>query len=121
MKTSRALKHRRTNFVPIAIGTFFVSHRVKRSSRRHFPNLAHSPPSLHPPLMNPCLPVSSLLLTLSLIFPAFAAEDSLEAIRRELDTLKKRVATLEADNARLKKEIDVERLIVRKELLVSDT
>jgi hypothetical protein len=38
-----------------------------------------------------------------------------------LNALKERVATLEADNARLKKEIDVERLIVRKELLVSDT
>jgi hypothetical protein len=71
--------------------------------------------------MNPPLPVSSLLLSLSLISPAFAAEDSFEAIRRELDTLKKRVATLEADNARLKKEIDVERLIVRNELIVSDT
>ena len=71
--------------------------------------------------MNPALPVSSLLLSLTLILPTSAADDSLQAVRQELDALKKRVATLEADNARLKKEIDVERLVVRKELLVSDT
>jgi hypothetical protein len=71
--------------------------------------------------MNPRLAAFSLLVSLSLTSSALAAEDPLEAIRRELNALKGRVAALEADNARLKKEIDVERLIVRKELVVSDT
>ena len=71
--------------------------------------------------MNPRLAAFSLAVSLSLTSSAFAAEDPLEAIRRELNALKGRVAALEADNARLKKEIDVERLIVRKELVVSDT
>jgi hypothetical protein len=48
------------------------------------------------------------------------AADSTEVILRELEALKRRVSALEADNARLKKEIDVERLVVRKELIVSD-
>lgn len=49
------------------------------------------------------------------------AADSTQMILRDLEELKRRVSVLEADNARLKKEIDVERLVVRKELIVSDT
>src|SRR6185436_2088192 len=49
------------------------------------------------------------------------AQDNLAALRRDLDDLKKRVATLEDANNNLKKQIDVERLIIRKELIVSDT
>jgi hypothetical protein len=50
-----------------------------------------------------------------------SADESLDALRREMDALKKRVTALEDDNAKLKKQIDVERLVVRKELIVSDT
>src|SRR4030095_9005345 len=42
-------------------------------------------------------------------------------LKRELDELKRRVVALEEENARFKKQADVERLIVRKELIVSDT
>jgi hypothetical protein len=49
------------------------------------------------------------------------AGEGFDELKRELQALKKRVAALEEDNARLKKQIDVERLIVRKELIVSDT
>lgn len=52
---------------------------------------------------------------------AVSADESLDAIQRELDALKKRVAALEEDNRNLKKQIEVDRLIVRKELIVSDT
>jgi hypothetical protein len=63
-----------------------------------------------------------LLLSVTLLFACAAfADDNLDALKRELDDLRKRVSALEADNARLKKEVDVERLIVRKELIVSDT
>lgn len=50
-----------------------------------------------------------------------AAEDDLAALRREMMELKKRVTALEDDNNKLKKQIEVERLIVKKELIVSDT
>jgi hypothetical protein len=49
------------------------------------------------------------------------AVDNLDPIRRELEALKQRVTALEEENGRLKKEINVERLIVRRELIVSDT
>ena len=43
-------------------------------------------------------------------------------LRRELNALKQRVGVLEDENQRLKKkDLEVERLIVRKELIVSDT
>ena len=49
------------------------------------------------------------------------AAGDLDEIRQELAGLKRRVEALEAENRRLKQEIDVERLVVRKELVVSDT
>lgn len=63
---------------------------------------------------------STVLFLALLSFAAFG-QDSLESIRRELELLKQRVSALESENARLKQQVDVERLIVRKELIVSDT
>lgn len=71
--------------------------------------------------MNPIPLACRLLLCVVLVLPAAGADANLDAIRTELEGLKRRVAALEADNARLRKEIDVERLVVRKELVVSDT
>jgi len=68
--------------------------------------------------MNPFL-VS--LMWLMPTMAALAADDAFELLRRDLENLKRRVTTLEEENTRLKKEIDVERLVVRKELIVSDT
>jgi hypothetical protein len=63
-----------------------------------------------------------LLLSLSLLFGcAVSADENLDGLKREIEALNKRVAALEEDNSKLKKEIDVERLTVRKELIVSDT
>ena len=63
-----------------------------------------------------------LLLSLSLLFACTAsADENLNGLKREIEALKKRVTVLEEDNSKLKKQIDVERLIVRKELIVSDT
>jgi hypothetical protein len=52
---------------------------------------------------------------------SLAAAANLDDILRELEGLKRRVAALEADNRQLKQRIEVDRLIVRKELVVSDT
>jgi hypothetical protein len=52
---------------------------------------------------------------------AVPAQESLEPIRRELEGLKKRVTALEEENARLKTQLQVDRLIVKQELIVSDT
>jgi len=50
------------------------------------------------------------------------ADEAIEILKREIDGLKQRVTALEDENLRLKKkELEVERLIVRKELVVSDT
>jgi hypothetical protein len=54
-----------------------------------------------------------------LLFTAFAQD--LDAIQREIDKLKRRVTSLEQENAKLKNQLEVERLIVKKELIVSDT
>jgi hypothetical protein len=65
-----------------------------------------------------------LLLICLLSVPRPAAADPAEelaAIRREMAELKQRVTALENDNAKLKKELEVERLVVKKELIVSDT
>lgn len=50
---------------------------------------------------------------------AFAAE--LDDLKRDLAALTQRVTALEAENAKLKTEATFERLIVKKELIVSDT
>src|SRR5258706_13694639 len=63
-----------------------------------------------------------LLSSMALLFAGAAcADEELDGLKREIEALKKRVAALEEDNSKLKKQIDVERLIVRKELIVSDT
>ena len=63
-----------------------------------------------------------LLISTSLLFAgAVFADENLDALKRDVEALKKRVTGLEEDNSKLKKQIDVERLIVRKELIVSDT
>ncbi len=49
-----------------------------------------------------------------------SADDKLDELLREVAALKRRVTALEEDNQQLKKQIDVERLVVRKELIVSD-
>src|SRR6266446_5745819 len=63
-----------------------------------------------------------LLSSLSLLFAcAASADEDLDGLKREIEALKKRVTALEEDNSKLKKQIDVERLVVRKELIVSDS
>ena len=62
------------------------------------------------------------LLTVCLLFAcAVPAQESLEPFRRELEGLKRRVAALEEENGKLKTQLEVDRLIVKKELIVSDT
>ena len=64
----------------------------------------------------------SLLITASLLLAGpVCAEENLESLKREIEAVKKRVAALEEENAKLKERIEVERLVVRKELIVSDT
>jgi len=63
-----------------------------------------------------------LLFSASLSFAGVAAADeNLDVLKRELEGLKRRVSALEEENHNLKKEVVVDRLIVRKELIVSDT
>jgi hypothetical protein len=62
-----------------------------------------------------------LLPTLLLFAAAARADDSIDEIKREIQSLKKRVVALEEQNEKLKQRIDVERLVVRKELIVSDS
>ena len=63
-----------------------------------------------------------LLTSASLLFACGAAADeNFDALKRELQELKNRVTALEQDNGRLKQQIEVDQLIVRKELIVSDT
>jgi hypothetical protein len=49
------------------------------------------------------------------------ADDNLESLKREIEAVKKRVTALEEENKKLKEQIEVDRLIVKKELIVSDT
>lgn len=49
------------------------------------------------------------------------ADENLESLKRDLESLRRRVEVLEQENGRLKKEIDVDRRRVREELVVSDT
>jgi hypothetical protein len=63
-----------------------------------------------------------LVLSLTLLFAHAAfADENLDTLKREIEALKRRVSALEEDNSKLKKQIDVERLVVRKELIVSDS
>src|SRR5688572_22193612 len=63
------------------------------------------------------LPLSATLLFACTV----SAAENLDALKREIEELKKRVTGLEEQNTRLKKEIEVDRLIVKRELIVSDT
>ena len=56
-----------------------------------------------------------------LFFAVSALAQDFDLIRREIDDLKKRVSALEQENRSLKKELEVERLVVKQELIVSDT
>jgi hypothetical protein len=61
-------------------------------------------------------------LSACLIFAwSLSAQEGLEPIRRELEDLKRRVTALEQENSKLKNQLEVERLVVKKELIVSDT
>jgi cell division protein FtsB len=44
---------------------------------------------------------------------AVSADENLEALKREIEALKRRVTSLEEANFKLKKEVDVDRPIVR--------
>ena len=59
------------------------------------------------------------LLLLLFLTSSFAAE--IDGLKHDLAALAKRVAALEAENAKLKQQATFERLIVKKELIVSDT
>lgn len=64
-----------------------------------------------------------LLLTSTTVLFAcsISAAENLDAIQLEIQGLKRRVAALEEANSKLRQQIEVDRLIVRKELVVSDT
>ena len=64
---------------------------------------------------------SGLLIWVGIATSSLAAEDDLAALRKELDALRQRVATLEAERTQSRQRLEVERLVVRKELIVSDT
>lgn len=63
------------------------------------------------------------LVTLMALFLARpgCAEEAIDLIKQELAELKQRVAALESQNSQLRKQLEVDRLVVRKELVVSDT
>lgn len=65
----------------------------------------------------------TLTILIGIVLPAHTrADDSIEWLKSELEALTRRVTSLEDENARLKKkELEVDRIIVRKELIVSDT
>jgi hypothetical protein len=64
------------------------------------------------------LPVAAAL---ALCAPPVSPQGTLEDLRRELASLKGRVEALEQDNRALRQQLVVERLVVKKELIVSDT
>ncbi|MSR66676.1 MAG: hypothetical protein EXS24_04815 [Pedosphaera sp.] len=62
------------------------------------------------------------LLLLALLFArAASADDGIEGLKREIEMLKRRIVALEENDQKQKKQIEVDRLIVKKELIVSDT
>jgi hypothetical protein len=62
-----------------------------------------------------------LVAALMLISGAVHADETLDAIKRDIQELKSRIVSLEDANRKLKQQIEVDRLIVKKELIVSDT
>jgi hypothetical protein len=66
---------------------------------------------------------SYFLLASACVLTAFSvrADENFDALKREIEELRRRVVVLEENNQSLKKQIEVERLIVKKELIVSDT
>lgn len=60
-------------------------------------------------------------LALIVVFRSAGAEEGLETLRKELQELRQRVERLEEANGRLRQHLEVERLVVKKELVVSDT
>ena len=63
-----------------------------------------------------------LLTSMTVLFAcSIPAAENLDAIQLEIQGLKRRVAALEEANSKLRQQIEVDRLIVRKELVVSDT
>ena len=66
---------------------------------------------------------SKVPLTFACLFFActVCAQENLELLARELESLKKRVTALEQENGKLKNLLEVDRLIVKQELIVSDT
>jgi hypothetical protein len=61
-------------------------------------------------------------LSVSLLLACtISAQEGLDLLKREVEDLKKRVASLEQENRRLKSQFEVDQLIVKKELIVSDT
>ncbi|MCW3053107.1 MAG: hypothetical protein JWN14_2277, partial [Chthonomonadales bacterium] len=62
-----------------------------------------------------------LIAAMMLISSAVCADETLDAIRHEIQELKSRVTALEDANHKLKQQIEVDRLVVKKELIVSDT
>ena len=56
-----------------------------------------------------------------LVTSPLRADENFYTLKREIDELKQRVVALEDANRSLKNQIEVERLIVKKELIVSDT
>ena len=63
------------------------------------------------------LVVAAILLSASRLH----ADEVLDTLRRDFEALKSRVAALEAENTKLKQHLEVDRLVVKKELIVSDT
>ncbi len=63
------------------------------------------------------------LACLAAAITSASAQESaeLKAVLGEIERLKERVASLERKNAELKERLEVDRLVVRKELIVSDT
>lgn len=64
--------------------------------------------------------------TMFLLLPLLVAgrvrsDEALDSLKREIESLKQRITALEEHNAQLKQQLTVERLVVRKELIVSDT
>jgi hypothetical protein len=66
---------------------------------------------------------TTFVLTFAIAFLACSipAQETLDAIQREIQDLKRRLAALEEANNQLRQQIEVDRLVVRKELIVSDT